>query len=103
MNFEQIVLMLIKGFHQVVNQIRIQRRLADHDVPDPDGRNGVADTFVYAAGQIDSGVFLIGGHDFFLLGRCKGDDVNIMGGGQIQNGAGAGSYGPESHVDGAVP
>ena len=68
MNFEQIVLMFEEGFHQVVNQIRVQRLLADHHVPNTDGRNRFVNSPVNTAGQIDGRIFLVGGLDFFLLG-----------------------------------
>ena len=69
MDFKQIVLMFVKGFYQIVDQVRTQRPLANHHVPDTDGRNRLVDSPVHTSGQIDCGIFFIGGNDFLGLFR----------------------------------
>ncbi|VTR69250.1 hypothetical protein DESC_730130 [Desulfosarcina cetonica] len=102
MNFLQVVIVFVKGLDQLVDQVGVQGGLTDHDVPNADGRHGLVDTAVDTRIQIDRRVGRIGGKDGidFILGES--DHADFVRGGQIENGARAGTDRPEPHVDGAV-
>ena len=78
MDLDQIVVVLVQGLNQFVDQIRVQGLLADHQIPDTDVGYGLIHTPVDTAGQLNGRIGRVGSQDFFCLCRCKGENVNVM-------------------------